>query len=70
MQRQLGRLPAQLAERPACPAELAYLAEWLGQLPTPLTHTELHHWTQITARRLDRWEVEALMMLDRIRSDG
>lgn len=68
--RQTGRKPAELAGHIEMPPELAYLIEWLALLPTPLTHSELHHWVQLTHRRLDRWELEALMMLDRTRSDG
>jgi hypothetical protein len=53
-----------------CPPELDYLWLWFCQVCTAerLTFSELDSWMRLSRRNLEPWEVEALMMLDRVRA--
>lgn len=64
----LGRKPAQLAEAPELPHELAYIWEWYREVRGTelLTYTELHHWSMVTGKRLRGWEAELIRSLDLI----
>lgn len=63
----LRRKPAQLVG-PEKPEELDYVWEWYREVCGyhPLTYTELHHWSEITGKRLLGWEAELIRSLDRI----
>jgi hypothetical protein len=60
------RKPKELEQSPI-PEELAYLAGWLAVLPCPLSWAEMSAWSGMTKRAPERWELETLMRLDRIR---
>jgi hypothetical protein len=49
------------------PDEFAYLIEWFSQIKQPLTYSEIYHWSLMTRRSLDRWELDVLIKLDAIR---
>lgn len=61
-----GDKPPEL-ETPALPRMFAHLVVWLGQLPGPLTWSELESWQRQTRRRLALWELQALLHLDHLR---
>lgn len=66
IQKATGHTPKELADQPECPPELAYVWEWYWQLPRPFSFTELHHWSQLTRRRIRAWEADLLSSLSRI----
>ncbi len=50
------------------PEELRYVWEWYLEVrnTTPLTYTEIYHWSMVTGNRLRGWEAELIRSLDRI----
>lgn len=63
-------MPDELEEVMSPPRELMYLWEWLRDHMYPLSFTELVAWQGLTGRHLSRWEVSALVLLDKVRSHG
>ena len=68
--KQSGKKPQELADIPEPPRELMYLWKWLGDLSYPMSFAELEAWGRLTGHELRRWEVEALVKLDRVRCNG
>ena len=68
--KQSGNKPQELADVPEPPPELLYLWDWLGELTYPMSFAELEAWGRLTGHTLCRWEVEALVKLDRVRGNG
>lgn len=64
-----GTKPQELADLPDPPEELMYLWHWLGDQVHPMSYAELEGWARLTGRSLSRWEVEALIQLDRARAN-
>jgi hypothetical protein len=63
-----GIKPPQL-DGPTPPKDMLYLWRWLMDLPHPLSFIELEAWSRLTGVVLGRWEVEALITLDKARAD-
>jgi hypothetical protein len=63
-------------EPPACPGEAAYLLHWFGDLsaqrsagmsgPNALAWADIAAWAALHGRRLSRFEIRVLTMLDRL----
>lgn len=67
--KQTGVKPTEL-ELPEVPREMLYLWKWLCDLIYPMSFSELKAWGELTGRKLSRWEVEVLIRLDTVRSNG
>lgn len=66
--KQTGKQPAQLAEQPTQPEELAYLWAWFCELRSPVTWAEIDAWARRAHPSLSGWEAEQLVHLDRLRN--
>jgi hypothetical protein len=64
--KQTGRKPKELEEHGDCPENLLYLWRWFLEIKPPLTYTEVHHWQELTGKRLFVWEVKLLMNINRL----
>lgn len=52
------------------PTTLMYLWEWLCEHTYPMSFVELESWQRLTGRKLDLWEIRAMVELDKVRSYG
>lgn len=68
--KQTGRKPSELEKVVPGPTELRYLWDWLCEQVYPLSFAELEAWQRLTGRRLERWEIRAMIELDKVRSYG
>lgn len=64
-----GVKPTPLVELGSPPEELLYLWKWLRDFAHPMSFSELDSWCRLHNRKLSYWEVDALMLLDRVRSE-
>lgn len=64
-----GVKPAEL-DYPEPPEELRYLWEWVNHFTHPLSIADLKAWSELTEHGIARWEIEALVLLDRVRANG
>lgn len=66
--RQTGEKPKTLEDKPQMPAELAYIWHWFMELMNKdgIKFAEVESWAKIKGIELLDYELDSIMMLDRI----
>lgn len=60
-----GKKPEEL-HQPDMPEGFTHILHWLAEIPT-VSWAEIHAWKQVTGRQPQRWELDLLLELDRMR---
>ena len=69
----MGRLPDELANAPACPAELGHVWRWFAELNArrprgegdhPISYAEIDAWARLSGIQARPFEVAALLAVD------
>lgn len=63
-------MPTELEEVIPPPKELKYLWDWVCDHTYPLSFMELEAWSRLTGKKLQRWQIQVMVELDKVRSYG
>lgn len=62
-----GETPADLANHPKNPPFFAWVWQWFVDFPPNITWSEIRSWSDVYGVKIQRWEGEILIRLDRLR---